>query len=111
MKMVSVALAAIAAMIILTACRLSGNPIAGAPDVNTEEAYIQQKGGAASVMRSVIDDIGDILGQDEDALIANVSIREVNDWNGDYSKQVSFSGMEGNKQKPSCMIKQLIFLL
>ena len=98
MKMVSIALTAIAATIILVSCSLSGNPFAGAPDVNTDEAYIQQKGGAASVMRSIIDDIGDILGQDEDALIANVSIREVNDWNGDYSKQVTFRGMEAESQ-------------
>ena len=94
MKMVSIALTAIAAMIILISCSLSGNPLAGAPAVNTEEAYIQQKGGAASVLRSVMDDIGDILGKDEDAFSADVSIREVNDWNGDYSKQISFSGME-----------------
>ena len=98
MKMVSIALTAIAAMIILISCSLSGNPLAGAPAVNTEEAYIQQKGGAASVLRSVMDDIGDILGKDEDAFIADVSIREVNDWNGDYSKQISFSGMEAENE-------------
>ena len=98
MKMVSVALAAIAAMIILTACSLSGNPFAGAPELNTDEAYIQQKGGPASVLRSVMDDIGDILGKDEDAFIADVSIREVNDWNGDYTNQVSFSGMEAENE-------------